>query len=556
MAKNRIKGITIELGVDNTDFQKGMKEIDKTLKNTQEQLKDVNKLLKLDPGNTDLLTQKQKLLKDAIGETKDRVKLLKDALKEMEKAPNSNETIKQQEALKREIAETEQNLKSLKEQYREFGSVAKQQIQNVGDKMKDLGGKISSVGKELTTKVTLPIVAGFTLATNKASDYEENLNKLQVAFGEYADEVRAFTDSAQADYGLSKVDASESAASFGAMAKGIGLAEDQAAEMSIELTKLASDLGSYFNTDIETAATALEAIFTGNAQALKKFGVIMTDVNLEEFAKSLGMTAKQYKNLDSESKTLLRYQYVLAQTSDAQGDFARTNEGTANTIKSFQATIEDLTTVVGEQLLPIITPIIQKITEAIRKVSELDPDVFDLAVKIGLVAAALGPVIAIVGTLITTLGTITTFIGGLISPMGLLAVAIGGLVLAGVKLYQNWDTIKQKATDMWNKLKEVWTNITTFISDKINKLKEKLDGLRSKFEEISAAGGIGGFLGGKLAGLFSSGGYSSGGFMSGGVITLNNTFTINNGDSINEQTVRQWANILTEQINDNLGRMV
>ena len=556
MAKNRIKGITIEIGGDTTDLQKSLKDLDKSLKTTQDQLKDVNKLLKLDPGNTDLLKQKQELLAKSIKDTKERAKELKDALKQMQNAPNAAETIEQQKALKREIAETEQNLKSLKEQYREFGSVAKQQLQVIGDKTKEAGEKVANIGKELTTKVTLPLVAGFTLAADKASDYEENLNKLSVAFGDYADEVREFTDNAQIDYGLSKVDASANASAFGAMAKGIGLAEEQAAEMSIELTKLSADLGSYFNTDVETSATALEAIFTGNAQALKKFGVVMTDTNLKEFAKELGMTDRQFQKLSSEDKVLLRYQYVLAQTSDAQGDFARTNDGTANTIKSFQATVEDLTTTLGEQLLPIITPIIQKITEAIRKVSELDPDVFDLAVKIGLVLAALGPVVMIIGTLIQGIGGIISALGLLATPMGAAVLAIGGLIAAGVALYQNWDLVKEKATQLWEKLKEIWGNITSFITDKIDKLKDKLEALRSKFEEISAAGGLGGFLGGKLAGLFSGGGMSSGGFMSGGVITLNNTFTINNGNSIDEMTVRQWANVLTEQINENLGRMV
>ena len=556
MAKNRIKGITIEIGGDTTDLQKSLKDLDKSLKTTQDQLKDVNKLLKLDPGNTDLLKQKQELLAKSIKDTKERAKELKDALMQMQNAPNAAETIEQQKALKREIAETEQNLKSLKEQYREFGSVAKQQLQVIGDKTKEAGEKVANIGKELTTKVTLPLVAGFTLAADKASDYEENLNKLSVAFGDYADEVREFTDNAQIDYGLSKVDASANASAFGAMAKGIGLAEEQAAEMSIELTKLSADLGSYFNTDVETSATALEAIFTGNAQALKKFGVVMTDTNLKEFAKDLGMTDKQFAKLGSEDKVLLRYQYVLAQTSDAQGDFARTNEGTANTIKSFQATVEDLTTTLGEQLLPIITPIIQKITEAIRKVSELDPDVFALAVKIGLVLAALGPVVLIIGTLIQGIGGIISALGLLATPMGAVVLAIGGLIAAGVALYQNWDLVKEKATQLWEKLKEIWGNITSFITDKIDKLKDKLEALRSKFEEISAAGGLGGFLGGKLAGLFSGGGMSSGGFMSGGVITLNNTFTINNGNSIDEMTVRQWANVLTEQINENLGRMV
>lgn len=295
MAKSasKIKGITIEIGGDTSKLQQSLKDVDKTIKTTQSNLKDINKLLKLDPTNTQLLKQKQDNLNTAIQTTKDRLKTLKDAYKDI--SGDSPERVKeQQDALTREIIETEQKLKGLKDEYRDFGSVAKQQLTVVGEKFKEVGGKISDVGQSLTTKVTLPIIGVFAAGVNAASDYEENLNKLQVAFGEYAEEVQKFTDNAQIDFGLSKKDASESASAFGALAKGIGLSEEQAASMSVELTKLSADLGSYFNTDIETSAAALEAIFTGNATSLKKFGVVMTETNLKEFAETLGITAKQY----------------------------------------------------------------------------------------------------------------------------------------------------------------------------------------------------------------------------------------------------------------------
>ena len=559
MAKNRIKGITIEIGGDTTDLQKSLKGLDKSLKTTQDQLKDVNKLLKLDPSNTDLLKQKQELLSKAIADTKDRTKQLKDALKEMEKAPNSAQTIEQQNALKREIAETEQNLKSLKEQYREFGSVAKQQLDVVADKMNQVGTKVTDIGKDLTAKVTVPLVAGFTIAADKASDYEENLNKLSVAFGDYADEVRAFTDSAQADFGLSKVDASANASAFGALAKGIGLSEEKAAEMSIELTKLSADLGSYFNTDVETSAAALEAIFTGNTQALKKFGVVMNETNLKEFAKELGMTDKQFAKLGSEDKVLLRYQYVLAQTSDAQGDFARTNEGTANTIKSFQATIEDLTTILGEQLLPIVTPIIQKITEAIQKITQMNPKIFDIAVKIGLVLAALGPVLVMMGTLIKTISGITSAIGFLTTPMGNVILVIGLLVAAGVALYQNWDTIKAKAIELKDRVAEAFEKIRSAIVEKINaakaalspfieKVKEAINWVRNLIGASNDASSVS--VPRNYVSQFSSGGFGS--LMSGGV-SIHNSFVINGIEQLSNARLIEIADVITDRVNENLG---
>lgn len=447
MAKGRIQGITIEIGGDTTKLQQALKQVDASLKTTQNALKDVNKLLKLDPKNTELLKQKQELLSKAIKDTNDRLKTLKDAYKQLD-GKDTEEAKEQQKALAREIVETENNLKSLKREAKDFGSVMSQQLKATGEQLKDIGGKLTSIGKDLTTKVSAPIIAAFTYSSKVASDYEENLNKLSVAFGDYADEVRAFTDNAYLDFGLSKVDASEVASSFGAMAKGIGIADEQAGQMAITLTGLAADLASYFNTDVETAGTALEAIFTGNAQALKKFGVVLTDVNLKEFAASLGITAKQYSKLGAVEKTMLRYQYVLKQTSDAQGDFANTNDGMANASKTMEAVFKDLATVVGEQLLPIIVPVIQKITEFVGKLANANPELIEMAVKIGLVVAAFGPLLTMLGSVVSIIGSLIIGIGLLATPTGLIIASIIGAIAI--------------ITSLIIKLKELYNNSVAF----------------------------------------------------------------------------------------------
>lgn len=469
MARGRIKGITVEIGGDTTNLEKSLKSVDSALSKTQSSLKDVNKLLKLDPKNTELLKQKQEYLSKAIQDTNDRLKTLKEAYAALD-GKDTEEAKEQQKALAREIAETESNLKSLKKEAKDFGSVMSQQLKATGQELKEVGSKITGIGKDLSTKVSAPLIAAFTYSSKVASDYEENLNKLSVAFGEYASEVRQFTDNAYADYGLSKVDASEVASSFGAMAKGIGIADKEAGSMATTLTGLSADLASYFNTDIETAGTALEAIFTGNAQALKKFGVVLTDVNLKEFALSLGMTAKQYKNLGSVEKTMLRYQYVLQQTSDAQGDFARTNDGMANATKTMQAVFKDLATVVGEQLLPIIVPVIQKITEFVGKLANANPELIEMAVKIGLAAAAFGPLLVVVGNVISIIGSLVSAIGFLATPTGLIVVAITSVIAAIAilykdfkKLYNGSDKFRKKVDTFVNNIKNLFTMLFNYI---------------------------------------------------------------------------------------------
>lgn len=511
MAKgSRIKGITIEIGGDTTPLQKALKDVDKSLKTTTDNLKDVNKLLKLDPNNIGLLTQKQDLLNKAVKDTKERLKTLKDAYKELKNADQTDQSAQDMAALEREIADTEQKLKSLKDEAKEFGNVAGTVFQNVGEKVTEVGDKVIGVGKNLTTKVTLPLAAGFGVAVSKASDYTENINKMQVAFGDFSDEVQAFTDNAYLEYGLSKVNASDIASGFGALAKGIGLSDQEAASMSVTLTGLSSDLASYFNTDVTSAGTALEAIFTGNAQALKQYGVVMTDVNLKEFAESIGMTAKEYANLGAEEKTMLRFNYVMSQTADAQGDFSRTNGDFANSSRTLQASLDDLATVLGEQLLPLITPLITQLTEIITKISSLDPAIWDTITKILLGVAAIGPVITaigtvikVVGTVIAVLGTVVKVIGAIIGGIGTVVSTIGAvpaIIIAALaalvawivthweetkNFFINlWTTVKDFVVNTWNTIRDAFINkgieIVTWVQDKFTAIKDTIKNTMDK----------------------------------------------------------------------------
>lgn len=185
MARGRIAGITIEIDGNATPLQKELQSVDKSLKTTQNNLRDVNKLLKMDPGNLDLLKQKQKLLNDAIADTKTKLDKEKEALSQLKAADQTPEVKEQMAALQRQIADDEQKLKSLKDEMKDFGNVASQQIKAAGDKLKDFGDKIqsagdkiSSVGSSLTTKVTAPIAAAGAASVAAAVDFEDAIAKL------------------------------------------------------------------------------------------------------------------------------------------------------------------------------------------------------------------------------------------------------------------------------------------------------------------------------------------------------------------------------------------
>ena len=290
--------------------------------------------------------------------------------------------------------------------------------------------------------------------------------------------MKEWANNARTQFGLSKVQATDAASAFGALGKGIGLSESEAADMSTTLAGLSADLGSYFNVGVDESSKALEGIFTGESEALKKFGVVMTDTNLQKFAEDQGLV---WKEMDQTEKTMLRYNYVLAKTKDAQGDFSRTSDGTANSVKIFQASIQDLGTAIGTNLLPIITPIIQKITELVNKFNELSPATQKIITIVGLVVAAIGPVLVIVGTLISSIGAIIGAAPAIVGAMGTIITGvapviaiIGVLIAVGVLLYKNWDKIKAAAIAFKNKVVATFNDLKAKVTAQFNAIKSAI----------------------------------------------------------------------------------
>ena len=179
---NRIKGITVEIGGDTTKLQTALKGVNSSIRDTQSQLKDVEKLLKLDPGNTELLAQKHRLLGEAVAGTKEKLETLKTAAEQANTALANGEISQDQyDALQREIIETENNLRDLERQAGQ-SAVALQKISATGEKLKTVGDNISSAGQKL-----LPVTAGVTAlgtaAVSTAANFESSMSQVQATMG-------------------------------------------------------------------------------------------------------------------------------------------------------------------------------------------------------------------------------------------------------------------------------------------------------------------------------------------------------------------------------------
>lgn len=192
MAGNRIKGLTIEIGADTVELSDALKKVDTSLKETQTRLRDVNKLLKMDPKNTDLLKQKQELLAKRVKDTDDRLKELKKTQEQMD-AKGVDKNSDAYKDLEREIIATEQQLEKAKAASQQFGTVFGQQLQAVGAELQKVGGKITEVGESLTKNVTGPVVAAGTAslaAWNKVDDGMDIIIKKTGATGDQLEEMK------------------------------------------------------------------------------------------------------------------------------------------------------------------------------------------------------------------------------------------------------------------------------------------------------------------------------------------------------------------------------
>ena len=214
---SRIQGITVEIGGDTTKLSTALSKVNKEIRDTQAQLKDVNKLLKLDPGNAELMAQKQRLLAQAVGETREKLEALRLAEQQANEALAKGEISRSQyDALQREIVETEQALWDLERQA-EQASVALQRIGAAGEKLRDVGSAIEGAGRKLMP-VTAAVGGLSAAAVKVASDFDSAMSQVAAVSGAAGKELDALRDKAREMGSKTKFSASEAAEAMNYMA--------------------------------------------------------------------------------------------------------------------------------------------------------------------------------------------------------------------------------------------------------------------------------------------------------------------------------------------------
>lgn len=341
------------------------------------------------------------------------------------------------------------------------------------DKMQKVGQGMTDVGKKMTVGLTLPVV-GFGVASVKmASDLNETINKVNVAFGDSANKVQEWGKTTLTQLGLAKGSALDAAALFGDMATSMGLPQEAAAEMSMKMVGLGADLASFKNISFEEAQTALAGVFTGETESLKRLGVVMTQTQLDAFALAQGL-GKTTSEMSQAELVNLRYAFVMDKTKNAQGDFARTSDGTANKLRIAQETFKETSATIGQNLLPIVNKIAGAFASWTKKFGELSPNAQKIILIVAAVVAALGPMLMILGQVAMGIRAISmafTFLAA--NPVVLIVIGII-LLIAGLAflIIKNWDTLKAWFSIFWNWLtttaKAVWDAIVAAVMWVVN----------------------------------------------------------------------------------------
>lgn len=332
MASGRIKGITIEIGGDTTKLQSSLKDVDSQLKNTQSNLKDINKLLQLDPGNTELLTQKQKNLQDAVNGTKERLQQLKDAQSNVTQGSN------EWDALQREIIETEQQEKAAEDALKNFGSVAGQQIKAAADKVKEFGDKLGNVGKEMSAKVTAPIVGVGAASIAAFKEVDSGMDIIVAKTGASGEALEDMQKRAENLATSIPTDFETAGTAIGEVNTRFGLMGEQLETVSGQFIKFAEING----TDVNNSIDQVQQVMSAFGVSTDDVGLVLDKLNAVGQATGISMDSLE-SSLLSNNVVLSEMGFGLAESAEFMGQLEVAGVDTNSVLAGLKKALQNAT---------------------------------------------------------------------------------------------------------------------------------------------------------------------------------------------------------------------
>ena len=460
----RISGITLEINGDTTKLQDALRGVDKSLKDTQGQLRDVNKLLKMDPGNAELLRQKQELLGDAIEQTKEKLEKEKEALKQLEQAGSSDpEAVKQQNALKREIEATEQSLKSYEKQLKSLPSAL--------SKVSEVSGQVSEKTKGISLAAGAFGAAMLGNAYNSAKAADD-LNTLSKQTGFTVEELQKM------QYASDLVDVSMDTmtGSVQKLTKNMASGSDVFDTLGVSIT------------DSEGNMRSAVDVWYDSLQALSQIGneTERDQLSMELFGKSAmdmaGIVDDGGASLKAAGQEAEDLGLILGQDSvDAANRFN-------DSIDKMKAQTSAAFMEAGASLAETLTPALEAVAKVVQNLAKWfgslsGPTQAAILVIAGLVAA-ISPIAGIISAIAGAAAALNIAMAPITGIIIAIIAVVAALVAAGVALYQNWDTICAWATNLKDQVVEAFNNLRDNAITAFNNLKDKASEI---FENIKSS---------------------------------------------------------------------
>lgn len=478
-----IKGITIEFGADTTKLNTALKKTQGTLNKTQAELKQINRSLKFNPGNTTLLKQKFDLLKQSVNQTEEKLKQLRN----MQKTMDTNKVDKNSAAyreLQREILKTENNLKQAQNELRQFGSVGKQQALAVGNAFKTAGNKIKSAGRTITTSFSVYGLAGIyaggkliemSQKQTEAEDKLAEIYKSRMGVGKKAVKSTLALASAEQKIGVVgdevQLSAAQQLATYAKYPETVNTMLPAVNDLLVQQKGMNAT-----QEDATSLANLFGKAMMGQTGALKKAGISFTEAQ-EEVLK--------YGTEEEKAATIA--EVVKQNVGDMNEAFAQTDAGKIQQAKN---ELGDMGEEIGAILLPAVAdlvswfqvhllPVIQNVIDWFSQ----HPKIATFALALASITAVAGPLIMIIGGIVSAIGAvipIVTAVGGaftlLAGPVGIVVAAIAAAIAIGIALYKNWGTIKKWASKTWTAIKNA---IMSPVRTVVNTVKTNFNTLKT-----------------------------------------------------------------------------
>lgn len=352
------------------------------------------------------------------------------------------------------------------------------------DQLEDHTNKSTDAFSRLAKAIGLVMIARKALDTIKtgidyASDLAEVQNVVDVTFGSATEAINSWSKECLAAYGMNEVSAKRYAGTIGAMLKSSGLAGDAIVDMSKDMVGLAGDMASFYNLDLETAFEKIRSGISGETEPLKQLGINMSVANLEAYALSRGITTA-YNEMSQAEQVMLRYNYLMSTTADAQGDFARTQDSYANQTRLLSESWLEFTGIMAEQLLPVLTTIVSWLNNIVAFLTEnadmVSAVLVGLATTVGILAVAW--VVHAAAQWLAVAANQALIVSLLSNPILWIALIIGVLVAAMYRWIQSiggvknaWEICKLALIVGWNAVKLAFFTGVYWVIDLVDKLK-------------------------------------------------------------------------------------